>query len=323
MKNNKIFILVEAVLAILAIILASVMLNGNTNSVVGKVAVIIPDSDGNQWASLRYGLKKASKDFNTEMFVVDTGKTMTVKEQQHLIDQEIKQGADAIILQPATGANMEAMLTKSDHQIPILLIGSKASLTSKTTALNTVEPDNYAMGKALAKEILNDYSGNLAGKTIGLVSETKSTEAVARRQQGFENGIKGKGAMISWQTSRSTETDQTKKRSQLTRTNVLVALDDQSLTILGNQVKTNNLTGPVVYGIGHSTEAIYYLDTDAVECLIVPDQFSMGYQSLSQLAQFLKHPYKGIQDQSVSFRVIRREQLFSEKNQQLLTTMNQ
>ena len=31
---------------------------------------------------------------------------------------------------------------------------------------------------------------------------------------------------------------------------------------------------------GNSTEAVYYLDTGIAGCLVVPDEFNVGYQSL-------------------------------------------
>ena len=79
----------------------------------------------------------------------------------------------------------------------------------------------------------------------------------------------------------------------------------------------------MVYGVGNSTEAVYYLDTDRVQCLIVPDGFHMGYQSLTELAENLGRYFHQIQSQEVSYTVLRREDLFTEKNQELLFTMSQ
>ena len=64
----------------------------------------------------------------------------------------------------------------------------------------------------------------------------------------------------------------------------MAALDDNSLTAAGECSASNNLHGAVVYGIGNSTEAVYYLDTGSVECLVVPDEFNVGYQSLTEMA---------------------------------------
>ena len=84
----------------------------------------------------------------------------------------------------------------------------------------------------------------------------------------------------------------------------------------------NNLEA-AVYGIGNSTDAIYYLDTGVAECLLTPDQFNIGYQGLTGVAQYIQKHSENMQDQLVSYKIIRKETLFSEENQDILFTMSQ
>lgn len=67
----------------------------------------------------------------------------------------------------------------------------------------------------------------------------------------------------------------------------------------------------------------YYLDTGAVECLIVPDSFNVGYQSLTESVKCLRNLLYRMQDTTVSHTVIRREDLFTKENQDILFTMSQ
>ena len=98
MKNSKkVFILTESVLGILVIILAVVMLMGRNGKELHKVSVIVENSDDNQWAAFRYGLRMAAEDQEMEISVVSTEGTMTLEEQQALAQQEIDNGADGII----------------------------------------------------------------------------------------------------------------------------------------------------------------------------------------------------------------------------------
>ena len=93
MKNSKkVFILTESVLGILVIILAVVMLMGRNGKELHKVSVIVENSDDNQWAAFRYGLRMAAEDQEMEMSVVSTEGTMTLEEQQALAQQEIDNG---------------------------------------------------------------------------------------------------------------------------------------------------------------------------------------------------------------------------------------
>ena len=88
MKNNhKMFILIEGALGLLVLILAIVMLRGNTSRNLDKVSVIVQDSDDNQWDAFKYGLRMAAEDQEIEMFVVGTEGVMSVEEQESLSEQ--------------------------------------------------------------------------------------------------------------------------------------------------------------------------------------------------------------------------------------------
>lgn len=111
MKNSKrLFILIEAVLAAMVIVLAFVMLQEKNGRDLDKVSVIIQNSDDNQWSAFKYGLRMAAEDRKIEMFVVSTGGTLTAEEEKSLIEREIENGADAVIVQPAPDADTENML---------------------------------------------------------------------------------------------------------------------------------------------------------------------------------------------------------------------
>ena len=103
----------------------------------------------------------------------------------------------------------------------------------------------------------------------------------------------------------------------------MIALDDNSLTAAGECAASSDLHGAVLYGIGNSTEAVYYLDTGIAECLVVPDEFNVGYRCMTEIAQSLQDFFYKPESCRVSHTVIRREELFSQKNQELLFTMNQ
>ena len=62
MKNNhKMFILIEGALGLLVLILAIVMLRGNTSRNLDKISVIVQYSDDNQWEAIKYGFLSAAE----------------------------------------------------------------------------------------------------------------------------------------------------------------------------------------------------------------------------------------------------------------------
>ena len=324
MKNSKrLFILIEAVLAVMVVILAAVMLREKNGKALDKVSVIIQNSDDNQWFAFKYGLRMAAEDQKIEMFVVSTGGGLTAEEAKSMIEREIENGADAVIVQPVPGADTERMLRNIEKKIPVMLVGCTASKEKETSALPTTEPDHYAMGRALAEELLKDYNGNINGKTLGILSETADSEAAVNREKGVRDALRDTGAVVSWSVYDSFEETEENLLGAHPRVDIVIALDDNSLTTAGKTAAAKNLHGALVYGIGNSTEAVYYLDTGFAECLVVPDEFNVGYQSLTEAAESLKHSFHKMQDRTVSYTVIRRDTLFSKENQEVLFTMSQ
>ncbi len=314
-ENGKWIHIVEAGLAVAVLLLAAVMLRQKNGEEQKKVAVIMENSDGNHWAAFRYGLKMAAQDEGVELFIVSTGDTMTQEEEMEAIQQELDNGADAVIVQPVAGDSLGQELTKLEKKFPVMLVGSDLTIDPGTEALPCVQPDHAAMGRALAKEVLSDYRGDLFGKTVGIVRKADGIQAMDSRLAGVEKGLENTGASIDWIISGALKNEP--------KVDLVLALDDSSLIAVGECAAANDLHGALVYGIGNSTEAVYGLDTGTVECLIVPDTFSEGYWSLVQTAESIEHPSSKRNSRTVPYTVLRREKLFTKENQEILFTMSQ
>ena len=303
MKNSKkMFIMAEALLTVMVIAVAFIMVREKNGKELDRISVIIQDSEDNQWAAFQYGLKMAEQDLEVRMSVVSTGGALTVEEEKSLIEREIDNGAAAVIVQPVPGA--EEMLRKMANRIPVLLTEQTAAESGGDSRLPVVEPNQYAMGAALAEELLKDYSGSLDGKVLGIFSKTGE-------------------ASISWSVAAPFSEEGEALLEDQPAVDFVIALDDNSFTMAGEYAAANDLHGALVYGIGNSTEAVYYLDTGIAGCLVVPDEFNVGYQSLTEAAEILTHYFHKMHDRTVSYTVLRRDTLFSKENQEIIFTMSQ
>lgn len=324
MKNSKkLFILTEIVLGVMVVVLAIIMIREKNGRPLKKISVIVQHSDDSQWSAFKYGLKMAAQDKGVDVFIVNTGKILTVEEELDIIRDEVENGADAVILQPVPGIDAEKSLKKIKNRVPVILVESAVSEDGESSGIPTVKPDNYAMGRALAEELLRDYSGSLEEKTLGIVMENSNSEADVSRMRGVEDALKDTGVDVLWSVSDSFGENEENSLDKQSKVDIVIALDDSSLTAAGEYSLHNNLHGALVYGIGNSTEAIYYLDTGIVQCLIVPDEFNMGYQSVTAAAEGLGYPFFEVKSETVSYFVIHREELFSPQNQEIIFTMSQ
>jgi ribose transport system substrate-binding protein len=314
-NSGKWFHVIEAVLAVMVILMAAAMLLEKNSKQYRKISVVIQDAEDTQWAAFRYGLKMAAQDQKVELVVASTADALTKEEQLNTIKREIELGADAVIVQPVPGDDLEQKLRHLEKKVPIMLVEYTAAKEREKSQLPSVEPDHSAMGEALAEELKKDYCGNLSGKKYGILMKSDAPQAMNSRRQGVEKALQDTGIVCSWVVDGSVENKP--------KVDIVIALDNNSLIKAAEQAAANNLHGALVYGIGNSTQAAYYLDIGSVECLVVPDEFSVGYYSLTEAAERLRHFFRGMKSRVVAYTVIRREELFEERNQEILFTMCQ
>lgn len=322
-RSKKMFILAEAVLAVMVIFVTIVMLWGKNGEERSKISVIIQNSDNSQWAAFKYGLRMAAQDQEVELFIVNTGEMLSAKEEYEVIKHEIENGADAVIVQPVPGDDVWDMLKKIEKKVPVMLIEGPGAEDDKLSGMSVVKPDNYKLGRVLAEELLSDYNGKIEGKTIGIISEYGTSEAILERMEGLNSILEEQGAEVRWTLSDISAEEEDYILEMKAKVDLVIALDDYSLVLAGKTASANNLHGALVYGIGNSMEAVYCLDTGFVGCLVVPDDFNLGYQSLSKMAQSQESIFRKPQSQIVSFTVMRRDTLFTKENQEILFTMSQ
>lgn len=306
------FIFIEAVLGTMVLFLAFLMLREKNVDKSYQISVIVENADDTQWSAFKYGLKMAAEDKGAEMVMVSTGASLSQEEEKKLIEEEIKNGADGVIVQPVSGEDTQQMLKEVGNKAEIMLVDDILSGIEK---FPVIQPDAYEMGKALAEELLKDYGGNLEGKTLGILTGEEGLKSSAEKEKGFTETLQNTGAEILWSDTQITE--------NMPEADFVVALDDNSLRAAGERAAANNLHGAIVYGIGNSTQSVYYLDMGIAECLVIPDTFNVGYQSLTELVNKLEKAFYEYENQEISYTVMRKENMFSKENQEVIFTMSQ
>lgn len=320
MNNKKGFVLTEVILMIMVIGLALMMISGQNKKALDKVSVILENAGDSQWSALKYGLKMAAEEEGIELAVVDVEEGLDAEAQKKVFEREIEDGADALIVQPVLDKNDQEVLKKIEKRVPVMLVGYEAEKGETRYDLPVIKEDNYEMGQALAEEMLKDFEGNIEEKKIGLLLASTDSNMLSSRECGFKDALEDKNANI---LELSLDSLLDREENTESKVDIVIALDDSNLTAIGEYLASSQPHGELLYGIGQSTEAIYYLDKGIAECVVVPDEFNVGYQSLSEVARKLDHYFENMKKQTVSYSVIRKETLFSKENQELLLTMSQ
>ncbi|MDY6305167.1 MAG: substrate-binding domain-containing protein [Oribacterium sp.] len=322
-KHLSPFIIAEAELALAVIITMLSLSQSRQTKKMRKVAVIIENSGDDDWNSLRYGIRQAVLEKNITPVIMNTADIPDAAEQDRLIDEALAGGAEAVIVKPAPGINTKSMLEGYAMRIPVMLIESDSLAEnpmeqSGPDLIPVVEPDQQALGAALADAVLEDYDGSLNGRKLGIIEDTPDTSRAKLRRQGFIEALAEQDYNVAFDltvTDPQWITDHIKHQSDV---DIIVCLNAKGLEAAGQAAKNGAVGSALVYGIANSERAAFYLDQNAVQCLVVPDEMSVGYESMQEMAARLQNPFHELKGTTTEFTVVRRDTMFSEQNQFLL-----
>ena len=274
------------------------MISGQNKKALDKVSVILENAGDSQWSALKYGLKMAAEEEGIELAVVDVEEGLDAEAQKKVFEREIEDGADALIVQPVLDKNDQEVLKKIEKRVPVMLVGYEAEKGETRYDLPVIKEENYEMGQALAEEMLKDFEGNIEEKKIGLLLASTDSNMLSSRECGFKDALEDKNANI---LELSLDSLLDREENTESKVDIVIALDDSNLTAIGEYLASSQPHGELLYGIGQSTEAIYYLDKGIAECVVVPDEFNVGYQSLSEVARKLDHYFENMKKQRYVF----------------------
>ena len=308
---------------ILSLVLTTILLIAYMNydssaaKKVEQIHVIIDNSSDNRWTQFTAGMQQAAEDQNVKLMIVPTGTLMSPAEEKSLFSKSIADGADGVILQLCGDTDAANIMDGMYSQVPVELVDAgNEDLISSVAGI--VAPDHEAIGKDLAMEAVRFADHPVQNCRIAVLLENSRLTSMQLRLQGFTQTLAEYGGTVAWHLEQTS--DPRELRSQLEEQpvpDILVALDNRSLEAAGEYAAA--LRTPVtVVGTGISAKAIYYLDSGIVRSLVVPEEFMMGYQSVYDLAERLHRVTDTAKIRKIQHRIIHRDQLFLEENQEIL-----
>ena len=147
-----------------------------------------------------------------------------------------------------------------------------------SNVVGIVSPDHTAIGEALAQEVMKFADRPVGECYIGVIKDLLANYPVP---------------------------------------DILVALDNSGMEAAGEYAASLDKKITVI-GTGSSMKAIYYLDSGIAQSLVVPEDYMMGYQSVTDLAEFIHRNRFLPLARTIAHRVIHRDTLFAEENQEIL-----
>ena len=249
-------------------------------------------------AALFAGMEKAAEDSKVILNYVVVPPTATLAEEKLLAEQEIADGARAVLLEPVSTAGSGKMVEELSQRAAVVLLGERAD-TEAAGHFGSVSADNYAIGVALGKEIAELLPD---GGRIALLPESDAQGSIAARRQGIREALRGSAVQV---------------REETQGVALLVGLEDSALTAAAESAAAEEKR-PLVVGVGNSNRNIYALDRGDIADMIVINEFNMGYLAVAEAKKKLSSGLREMEQLRVGDTLVARDTMFSAENQKLL-----
>lgn len=249
-------------------------------------------------AALFAGMEKAAEDSKVILNYVVVPPTATLAEEKLLAEQEIADGARAVLLEPVSTVGSGKMAEELSQRAAVVLLGERAD-TEAAGHFGSVSADNYAIGVALGKEIAALLPD---GGRIALLPESDEQGSIAARRQGIREALRGSAVQVQEETQGVA---------------LLVGLEDSALTAAAESAAAEEKR-PLVVGVGNSNRNIYALDRGDIADMIVINEFNMGYLAVAEAKKKLSSGLREMEQLRVGDTLVARDTMFSAENQKLL-----
>lgn len=321
MNRNKIYFgLLMLILVIVIIGAVYEMMDAGKEEESYTVSVIVEDSNNDRWIAMRQGLEQAAQDYNIHLNYVFSGEFRDGKEEMELIHREVRNGTDGLIVQMFSDEARMEEISEISAQAVLMLVETDIEPQG---IYAVTAPDNVGIGAALGRAVIQDVGVSAAQKKIGILCGNQEQMSMKQRLTGLGQVLSEQGAEIFWvlQGSNESMTKALVAYNQDESADIIIALgnDETELAVdyllAGGEDRKDNC---LLYGVGCSEKAVYYLDKGWIQSLVVPNEFNMGYLSMEQVAQQLRHRLSGVTSTEIDYLVIDRTNLYEEENQKIL-----
>lgn len=318
MKNKRLFPALVLILVAMIMAVTGFMLweSGNTAN-LRQIHVIIENSNDNRWVQFIEGMKQAAEDQEVILTIVPTGHMETLSEEEAIVERAIANGSDGVIIQLCSSIGAASMLEKLNSRTNIELVDENA-YEVMSNVVGVISPDHRAIGEAIAGETAAYAPIPLEKCTIGVIRGSSALSSMEQRMDGFTETLERLGGKTTWVLEYMGDAKAIRdKLAEAETPDILVALDNAGLEAAGEYASSQEKEMTVI-GTGTSTKSIYYLDCGIVQSLVVPEDYMMGYQSVSDLADYIHRNRFLPLVRTIAHRTIHKDTLFAEENQEIL-----
>ena len=284
------------------------LLHTGEEKTMPRVSVIVEDSSNERWTAFRLGIDQAAREYGVDVAFIASPEFESAQDQKNLISQEAAGGADALIL-----SLYDSEMTDIGTNTMKTVFVETDGIRDNSAGSAAVVPSGRKMGEALG-EMLLKKSGPAPYVSVFIGNLLRYSEK--EMLQGLTETVEGAGGSILL-----IETDREYMMTALPRSreaDAIAVLEDPLLMRAAELSVSEELPGGRLFGIGCSPSNISYLDRGVISGMIIPNEFTMGYQSLAQLSRCLSNDIPVMKDIEIGFSGVLTEEVHDPENEKLL-----
>ena len=313
-----------------------------------KISVILTGTSHDRWFAVKEGMEQAATDYNVTLNLLDVVQYPTTNDEWDLVkavlegedekisdlsgsaiseatdsnqlldgssSETVSKKADAVIVEPI-GKNLLSAEEADAASMPIILMDSDVDPEG---VYDCVHADDEEIGRMLADKLYEEYGDALPYQKIGIVAGEANRMSMIQRLQGFYEQLHKDGGSSSWTLglSRNLESGLKRQLSQYIP-DVIVSLGSLETEVVVDYIVSQDLSDRVsIYGEGYSEKTVYYLEKGVIDCLVTPNEFTMGYLAVEHAVRKAENSLVKIESSPIDLYSVRSEELYKEENQQI------
>lgn len=256
------------------------------------IAVICKGSQHEFWKTVEQGAMDAGEELGAKVTFVAPEDESQIDVQIGMMEQAIKEEADAIVLAPLDTDKLNPVIDKAVNRgIPVLTLDS--DVTTKTRVA-TIGTSNESAGAIAARNAVKRMGGK--GK-VAIISFVKGAQTAIARNKGFIQEIEDNhGDSIQVVGVKYCDGDVGKAKKQALEfmekypdINCIYGANEGSALGAAEAVKEKGLQEEVsVIGFDSSDEEIAYLQEGVIDGMMVQNPYNMGYLGVRNINKVLE-----------------------------------
>lgn len=151
-----------------------------------------------------------------------------------------------------------------------------------------------------------------------MIAGRSKTEASVNRIQGLKDALEKQDCEIAWEYNEESDTDICAVVDAQESVDYMVVMDTQALDTLGEHAENGVYKDAKIFGVGTSMKSIALLDAGQVQCLVIPDGYGIGYESVEEIEKELTRTFYTLKSHEKEVKVIYKEDLFSDEIERFL-----